>query len=172
MEMEQVPAALQERLGLEGTAGLLQLFERLQREWKVDAMTMCSERFEWRLVEEMAGVRLHIAQVEMSIRRDMTEMGASIRQDMTEMGASIRQDMAEMGASIRQDMAEMGASIRQDMAAMGAGIRQDMAAMRADLRHEMASGRVELLKWCFLFWIGQVVAIASIMGMMLRLFRP
>ena len=44
---------------------------------------------------------------------------------------------------------------------MGAGIRQDMA-----------SGRVELLKWCFLFWVGQVVAIAGIMGLMLRLFRP
>jgi len=28
-----------------------------------------------------------------------------------------------------------------------------------------------LLKWCFLFWIGQVVAMAGIMGMMLRLFR-
>lgn len=47
------------------------------------------------------------------------------------------------------------------MVEMGAGIRQDMA-----------SGRVELLKWCFLFWVGQVVAIAGIMGLMLRLFRP
>jgi hypothetical protein len=161
MEIEQVPPALQERLGLEATTGLLQLFERSQREWKADVMMMCSERFERRVVEEISGVRLHIGQVEMSIRRDMTEMGSGIRQDMTAMGASIRQEMTEMGASIRQDMTEMGASIRQDMAAMGASIRQDMA-----------SGRVELLKWCFLFWIGQVFAMAGIMGMMLRMFRP
>lgn len=80
---------------------------------------------------------------------------------MREMGASIRRDMATTGADIRQDMATMGASIRQDMVTMGAGIREDMA-----------SGRVELFKWCFLFWIGQVVAVAGVMGMMLRVFRP
>lgn len=98
-----------------------------------------SDRFERRLIEEMAAVRVQIAQVE----------------------ASVRRDMAEMGASIRQDMATMGAEIRQEMWTMGAGIRQDMA-----------SSRVELFKWCFLFWIGQVVAVAGIMGMMLRAFRP
>ena len=44
---------------------------------------------------------------------------------------------------------------------MGAGIRNDMAA-----------GRVELFKWCFIFWIGQVLAMTGITGVMLRLFRP
>jgi len=128
MEMQQVPAALQERLGFEASAGLLQLLDRAQREWRADVMGACTDRFERRLVEEIASVRLQIAQVEASIRQDMTEMGASIRQDMTQMGA--------------------------------------------DLRQEMASGRVDLLKWCFLFWIGQVVAVAGVMGMLLRMFRP
>lgn len=146
MDIEQVPAALQERLGVEATSGLLQLFDRAHREGRADVIAACTDRFERRLVEEISGVRVQIAQVEASLRRDMTEMGASIRRDMVEMGASIRQDMARMGADIRQEMT---------------GIRQDMA-----------SGRVELLKWCFLFWAGQVVAIAGIMGMMLRLFRP
>lgn len=146
MDIEQVPAALQERLGVEATSGLLQLFDRAHREGRADVIAACTDRFERRLVEEISGVRVQIAQVEASLRRDMAEMGASIRRDMVEMGASIRQDMARMGADIRQEMT---------------GIRQDMA-----------SGRVELLKWCFLFWAGQVVAIAGIMGMMLRLFRP
>lgn len=146
MDIEQVPDALQERLGVEATSGLLQLLDRAHREGRADVITACTDRFERRLVEEIAGVRVQIAQVEASLRRDMAEMGASIRQDMARMGADIRQDMARMGADIRQEMT---------------GIRQDMA-----------SGRVELLKWCFLFWVGQVVAIAGIMGMMLRLFRP
>lgn len=135
MDIEQVPAALQERLGVEATSGLLQLFDRAHREGRADVIAACTDRFERRLVEEISGVRVQIAQVEASLRRDMAEMGASIRQDMARMGADIRQEMT--------------------------GIRQDMA-----------SGRVELLKWCFLFWAGQVVAIAGIMGMMLRLFRP
>ena len=73
-----------------------------------------------------------------------------------------------MGASIRQDMTAMGASIRADMGAIDASIRQELTGIRQD----MASNRVELLKWCFLFWVGQVVAIAGIMSLMLRLVRP
>ena len=139
MDIEQVPAALRERLGVEATSGLLQVLDRSHRDGRADVIAACTDRFERRLVEEISGVRVQIAQVEASLRGEMTEMGAAIRRDMVEMGASIRKEMGEMGGSIRQDM---------------------------------ASGRVELLKWCFLFWVGQVVAIAGIMGLMLRLFRP
>ena len=117
MDIEQVPVALQERLGVEATSGLLQVLDRAHREGRADVIDACTDRFERRLVEEISGVRMQITQVEASIRRDMAEMGASIRQDM-------------------------------------------------------ATGRVELLKWCFLFWVGQVVALAAVMGTMLRLFRP
>jgi hypothetical protein len=138
MDIELVPDALRERLGLEATTGLLQLLERAHREGRADLMDASADRYERRLAEEIGGVRVQIAQVEGALRRDMAEMGASIRQEMAEMGASIRQEMAEMGASIRQEMAEMGASIRQDMARMGATIRQEMPEMTASIRQDMA----------------------------------
>ena len=139
MDFDAVPASLRDRLGTEATGGLLSLFDLARREWRADLIAACTERYERRLSEEIAGVRIQIAQVE----------------------ASLRTEIAQMGADIRQDMAQMDARIRQDMAQMGAGIRNDMAA-----------GRVELFKWCFIFWIGQVLAITGIFGVMLRLFRP
>lgn len=149
MDIGRVPEALQEKLGVEATAGLLQLLDGTQREWRADVIAACTDRFERRLVEEIASVRIQIAEVE----------------------ASIRRDMADMGASIRREMAEMGAGIRGEVADMGAGLRREIIVMGTDLRLEMASGRVELLKWCFLFWVGQVVAIGGLMGVMLRLVR-
>ena len=117
MDIEHVPVALQERLGVEATSGLLQVLDRAHREGRADVIDACTDRFERRLVEEISSVRMQVTQVE----------------------ASLRQDMARMGN---------------------------------DIRHDMASNRVELLKWCFLFWVGQVVAIAGIMSLMLRLVRP
>ena len=76
-----------------------------------------------------------------------------------------------MRADLRQEMATMRADLRQEMATMGAELRQEMATMGADLRQEIATGRVDLFKWCFLFWIGQVLAITGIMGVMLRVMR-
>lgn len=138
MDIDAVSAPLRERLGPEATGGLLDLFDLARSEWRNDLIAACTDRYERRLAEEIAGVRVQIAQVE----------------------ASLRTEIAQTGAGIRQEMAQMGAQIRQEMGEMGSGIRTDMA-----------TGRVELFKWCFLFWIGQVVAISTIVGLMLRLMR-
>lgn len=50
-------------------------------------------------------------------------------------------------------------------------VRVDVAQLGASLRQEMAAGRVELFKWCFLFWIGQVLAVGGLIAAMLRLLR-
>jgi hypothetical protein len=39
------------------------------------------------------------------------------------------------------------------------------------LRQEIATGQVELIKWCFLSCVGQVLAVEGMMGVMLRLAR-
>jgi hypothetical protein len=169
--MTTIPAALRERLGPEATGGLLQLLETSHREWRADVMVSCTERFERRLAEEVAGLRVQIAQTEAVLRRDIAEMGADIRQEMAQMGADIRQEIAQMGADIRQEIAQMGADIRQEMAQTGAGIRQEMAQMGGGIHEQIAAARVDTVKWCFFFWIGQVVTIAGVLGVMLRLIR-
>jgi hypothetical protein len=35
----------------------------------------------------------------------------------------------------------------------------------------MATGRVEYIKWSFLFWVGQVLAITGVLTVLLRLIR-
>jgi hypothetical protein len=45
-------------------------------------------------------------------------------------------------------------------------LRVEMHAMRSELRAEIADQKFELLKWSFLFWIGQVAAIAALMRLM------
>jgi hypothetical protein len=42
----------------------------------------------------------------------------------------------------------------------------------AALRKEMSDGRFDLLKWCFAFWTGQLFAVAALMALMFRVFRP
>jgi hypothetical protein len=170
-----MPAGLRERLGTDASRELLDMFDRSQRQTRDQVVEMCMERSERRLSEEIAGVRVQIAQTEGMLRREIAEMGAALRQETAQVGAGIRVDMAAMGASIRQEMAQMGAGIREDMAAMGASIRQEMAQMGAGIREDVArmgaDVRVEMLKWSFLFWIGQVVTMTGIIGLMLRLYR-
>ena len=47
-----------------------------------------------------------------------------------------------------------------------------LAEETGKLRHEIATSRVELLKWSFLFWVGQLAAIAGFLAFVLRSTHP
>jgi len=49
-----------------------------------------------------------------------------------------------------------------------ANLRVEIANLGSGLRQEMATDRFELLKWMFLFWIGQLAAMTAIMSFLLR----
>ena len=56
-------------------------------------------------------------------------------------------------------------------------LSEEISTLRVELhdgllsvRQELATTRVEMLKWSFLFWLGQVAATAGLLGFMLR--RP
>lgn len=51
-------------------------------------------------------------------------------------------------------------------------LREDLINGLAGIRQEMATMRVELLRWSFAFWIGQVAATAGLMALLIRLLAP
>ncbi len=51
-------------------------------------------------------------------------------------------------------------------------LREDLIKGFSEIRDEMAALRVELLRWSFAFWIGQVAATAGLMALLIRLLTP
>ena len=62
---------------------------------------------------------------------------------------------------LRVDFTRDVAALRQDMT-------QGLTAIRQDFTRDLSAVRVELLKWSFLFWVGQVAAMAGLLAFMLR----
>jgi hypothetical protein len=160
MQLNEIPHALVVRLGDEATVALLEVLDRSHREARDELILACTERFERRLVEQVSGLRVEIA-----------ESRAELRTEMSALRADLRQEMSSLRADLRQEISALGGDLRQEMSALGGDLRQEMSALGGDLRQEIAAGRVDLFKWCFLFWVGQVLAMSGIMGVMLRLMR-
>ncbi|MBI1876207.1 MAG: hypothetical protein HYS05_20260 [Acidobacteria bacterium] len=138
MQASQVPAPLRERLGPDATSGLLDLLQDARDEWRSDVVSLCTERFERRLVEETSKLRV---------------------------------EMAQGFGQLRAEMAQESAQLRGEMAQGSAQIRAEMAHIREEMARGFSTERGELMKWMFLFWVGQVVAMAAIMSAMLRPLR-
>lgn len=80
---------------------------------------------------------------------------------LTEESSQLRLEMAELRTEMR---GELGA-IRTEMATALGGMRTGMAGIRT----EIAQNTFELLKWAFVFWVGQLVGVAGIVGLLLRM---
>jgi hypothetical protein len=126
------------------------MFDTARAEWTAEVVSLALERFEHRLVEELAGLRIEMA-------------GSQ---------ATLRDDLAQQSATLREKLAQQGATLRSEIAAVRIDLKSDMQGGFAAIRQEMATNRFELLKWSFLFWIGQVLAIVGLVGAMLRAFGP
>jgi hypothetical protein len=96
---------------------------------------------------------------------------ANFERRLGEESSRLRIEMAQLRSDLRQEMAELRSDLRQEMTVLGVDLRQEMMQLGAALREQMADGRFELIKWCFLFWLGQVVAVSGILALMLRAVR-
>jgi hypothetical protein len=194
METARVPLPLRERLGDEATEGLVLLLDHARQEWTAEVTSASVERFERRLAEEILGVRQAIAQSEASLARMMTDdddslerhirdVEASLRQEIKDVEVSLRHDMKELESSLVRRIAQGEASLLQRITEGEASLRQRITESEASLRLLIVEGdarvldalgnmRADVFKWSIAFWMGQVVAITAIMGLMLRLVLP
>lgn len=74
----------------------------------------------------------------------------------------MRGDIAEL----RHSVAAEHAVIRKELADANASLRTDMKEEFAMLRVQIADARADLMKWSFAFWVGAVVAIAALAGVL------
>ena len=101
-----VPVALRDRLGQEASLALVELLDSEKIAWRDEVLSLAEERFERRLTESIAELRVEFHNGQHA------------------------------------------------------------------LRVELHQGRVEMFKWSFVFWIGQVAATAVLLAYMLRGIRP
>jgi hypothetical protein len=77
-----------------------------------------------------------------------------------------------VGDRFERRLIEETSKLRVELTQGFAAMRQEMTAGFATLRQEMADQRFELLKWAFLFWVGQFFAVAGLVAVLIRFLRP
>jgi hypothetical protein len=84
----------------------------------------------------------------------------------------LRAEIRELGTALRSEIRELATTLRSELKDGDNALRLEMRDLGASLRVEMQNDRFELLKWCFLFWVGQFFAVAGVLTVVVRLMRP
>jgi regulation of enolase protein 1 (concanavalin A-like superfamily) len=85
---------------------------------------------------------------------------------LIELFDSERKDWSEHVLSVATDRFER--RLTDEISALRVEVRDALHDGLSSVRQELATTRVEMLKWSFLFWVGQVAAMAGLLAFMLR----
>jgi hypothetical protein len=83
---------------------------------------------------------------------------------LVELLDSERRDWSEHVLSMASDRFER--RLAQELGLLRAEVSTALNDGLTAIRHETATARFEMLKWSFVFWIGQVAAIAGLLAFM------
>jgi hypothetical protein len=102
---------------------------------------------------------------------DLSDAFEEAEKDMVAITSErFEQRLIAVAAELRADIGRSQSELRQEMTTMDAGIRVALTDGLSKIRAEMSEMRVDVLRWSFLFWIGQVAATGTLLALMLRLF--
>lgn len=97
-----------------------------------------------------------------------TRLGDDATFGLIELLDSDRKEWSEHVLSVASD--RFGKRLTEEISALRDEIRVSLHDGLTSVRQEIATTRVEMLKWSFVFWIGQVAAMAGLLAFMLRKF--
>jgi len=76
--------------------------------------------------------------------------------------------LIEEASRLRTELHEQASGLRAEMYRELQALRLELHDGLAAVRQEMATMRSDILKWSFLFWVGQVATIAALLSFMLK----
>lgn len=160
MPIITVPKPLREKLGDEGSDALVQLINQASESTRADVVALVGERFERRLAEELSKLRIEMGQLRAEVSGEVARLRAELRDEIGQHRGEVSDEFAKFRAEMGQHRAEILSQI--------AKLRTEVQVEISGLRTEMARFEARIIRWMFIFWIGQI---GAILGILFAFFR-
>ncbi len=120
-----------------------------------------------------------INQSEYRFENALTQNSSSLRQEMAGMRSDLREEMAQMKSELRSEMGEIRSELHDEMTQMKSELRSEMGEIKNDLLTRIktvesnlevtiAKNNVSTIRWMFIFWVGQIGAVTSVLFVFFR----
>ena len=98
------------------------------------------------------------------------QLGREATDDLFELVESTRTEWVEQVLSVATERFER--RLTQEISALRVDftreLHESLAAIRQEFTRELANVRVELIRWSFAFWVGQIAVMIGVLAFMLR----
>ena len=156
MAVVSVPRPLQDRLGDDATASLVEMLRQLEDEQeerrevqKEHLLQILEERFLRHVADSDHRTRTDLGKEISDVRKELSvvrqDLGKEISDVRKELSA-VRQDLGKEISDVRQDLSKEISDVRQDLSKEISDVREEISAVRQDLGKELSGVRKDLGK--------------------------
>ncbi|MEO0290667.1 MAG: hypothetical protein ABIN15_05450 [candidate division WOR-3 bacterium] len=153
MKIITIPKVLREKLGDDGVDALIELLNASNEKLKIDLIELQTEKYERRLAEETA-----------KIDKRITEETAKIDKRITE-------ETAKIDKRITEETAKIDKRITEETARLDKRITEEISKLRAEFNEKISKTYANIIKWMFIFWVGQISVMTLIFFSFLKFIR-
>ncbi len=94
----------------------------------------------------------------------------STKDDIARLQQTMKDDIVQLQENTKDSITKLRIEVKEDVAGLRGELKEDIAALRGELkedinkvRNELANAKAEIIKWLFIFLIGQGATIVSIL---------
>ena len=160
MTVITIPKPLHDKLGENASFSLVEVLEKIEENSTAKTLERVEDRFERRLTEEISGLRI-----------EMHEGFGKLRAEMHEEFGKLRVEMHEEIGKLRAEMHDIKNHFEQRLTEEISGLRVEMHEEFGKLRAEMHGMRADIIRWMFIFWMGQMLSITAILFTLLKFMK-
>ena len=150
MAILTVPKVLREKLGDDGVEALIALLNEAAHHERNNLLGILEERFGRRVTEE--GKRLEVQMAETEKRLDYR----------------ITEEIARLDNRITEEIAKLDNRITEEVARLDRRLTEEVARLETRLSTQIAATRADLIRWMFIFWVGQIGTLVALLFAFLR----
>jgi bifunctional DNA-binding transcriptional regulator/antitoxin component of YhaV-PrlF toxin-antitoxin module len=153
MVLVAVPKPLREKLGDEGTDALVTLINQSGNGYKIKIVDLVEGRFERRLSEEMVTLRQSMGGLDRRMIEEASTLDRRITEEISKLDLRITEEISKLDLRISAEVSKLDLRITEE-------------ASKLDVK--LSETKADLLRWMFIFWIGQV---GALLGILFAFFR-
>ncbi|KXK30271.1 MAG: enterotoxin (HBL) [Candidatus Brocadia sinica] len=154
----------------------LEIYEDLKSQFKEEEARTLTKALEKSLEEyqkkqeSFLATKDDIVKLRGEVKDDITKLREEVKDDITKLREEVKGDIAKLREEVKGDIAKLREEVKGDIAKLRGETKDDINKLwvgtNADinkLRNELANAKAEIIKWLFIFLIGQGVSIIGIL---------
>ncbi|MCR4293734.1 MAG: CCDC90 family protein [Candidatus Kuenenia sp.] len=143
----------------------LEIYEDLKSQFKEDEARTLTKALEKSLEEyqkkqeSFLATKDDIAKLREELKADINSLSLITKNDIASLRSELRDDIANLRSELKDDITKFQIETKNDMTKLREELKEDINKVRNDL----ANAKAEIIKWLFIFLIGQGATIISIL---------